>query len=108
MFIIFLFIQVLLMIPTTCFLWINQKNIILSKFSLFVLESLFTKTLALVSFLILPENICCGYSLEAPQLGTSNECTYCIVLLFFFCKEIRKNIIWLPLIWSYVNYEIRT
>ena len=24
-------------------------------------------------FLFLHKNICCGYSLEAPQLGTSNE-----------------------------------
>ena len=25
------------------------------------------------TFLISPQNICCGYSLEAPQRGTSNE-----------------------------------
>ena len=29
----------------------------------------------LISFLFLHENICCGYSLEAPQRGTSNEYT---------------------------------
>ena len=27
----------------------------------------------LISFLFLDENICCGYSLEAPRRGTSNE-----------------------------------
>ena len=27
----------------------------------------------IISFLFLHENICCGYSLEAPRQGTSNE-----------------------------------
>ena len=27
----------------------------------------------MIFFLLLDENICCGYSLEAPRRGTSNE-----------------------------------
>ena len=29
-------------------------------------------------FLFLEENICCGYSLEVPHLGTSNEYPQCM------------------------------
>ena len=36
-------------------------------------------------FLISHENICCGYSLEAPQQGASNEYPQ-----HMFCGEIRK------------------
>ena len=35
----------------------------------------------LIFFLFLHENICCGYSLEAPLMSTHNIC---------FCGEIRK------------------
>ena len=39
----------------------------------------------MISFLFLHENICCGYSLEAPCRGASNE--YHNIC---FCGEIRK------------------
>ena len=40
-----------------------------------------------IIFLFLHRNICCGYSLEAPHLGTSNKC-----LQFMFSWRNRKNI----------------
>ena len=40
-----------------------------------------------IFFLFLYENICCGYTLEAPQQGAFNE--YHNIC---FCGEIRKNI----------------
>ena len=42
----------------------------------------------LMFFLFFPENICCGYSLEAPFQGTSNEYPQ-----HTFGKEIRKILI---------------
>ena len=36
-------------------------------------KALFSSEKMLVSFLFLHENICCGYSLEAPRRGASNE-----------------------------------
>ena len=56
-------------------------------------------------FLFLHENICCGYSLEVPQRGTSNEYPQHICLLwrnkknilFFFFLLVEKRCH----IWSY-------
>ena len=39
------------------------------------------------SFLISPQNVCCGYSLEAPRQGTSNE-----YLQHMFSSRNKKNI----------------
>ena len=36
-------------------------------------KMLFFSPKVLIFFLFLQENICCGYSLEVPQQGTSNE-----------------------------------
>ena len=38
-------------------------------------------------FLFLHENICCGYSLEVPQQGISNEYPQC---MFFFMEKLEK------------------
>ena len=49
------------------------------------------------SFLILNKNTCCGYSLEAPRWGTSNEYPQ-----HMFLSRNKKNITWIPpLICSY-------
>ena len=51
-----------------------------------------------ISFSFLHKNICCGYSLEAPQQGASNEYPQ-----HMFSWRNRKNIMWIPpLICSYV------
>ena len=51
----------------------------------------------LVSFLFLNENICCGYSLEVPRWGASNEYPQDM-----FLSRNKKNIMWIPpLICSY-------
>ena len=42
----------------------------------------------LIFFLFLDENICCGYSLEAPRRGASNEYHN-----IWFCREIRKILV---------------
>ena len=53
-----------------------------------------------VSFLFLNKNICCGYSLEAPQRGASSEYPQ-----HLFSRN-KKNIMWIPpLICSYVWYD---
>ena len=50
-----------------------------------------------VSFLFLHENLCCGYSLEAPRRGASNEYPQ-----HKFSWRNKKNIMWIPpLICSY-------
>ena len=50
----------------------------------------------LIFVLFLHKNICCGYSLEAPQWGTSNEYPQ----YMFLCRN-KKTFMWLlPLIWS--------
>ena len=45
----------------------------------------------LIAFLFLHENICCGYSLEAPRWGASNEYPQ-----HMFSWRNKKNIMWLP------------
>ena len=51
----------------------------------------------LISFLFLHENICCGYSLEAPRRGASNEYPQHMI-----SWRNKKNIMWIPsLICSY-------
>ena len=51
----------------------------------------------LISFLFLHENICCGYSLEAPHRGASNEYPQ-----HMFLWRNKKKIMWIPpLICSY-------
>ena len=51
----------------------------------------------LISFLFLDENICCGYSLEAPHRGASNEYPQ-----HMFLSRNKKNNMWKPpLICSY-------
>ena len=53
----------------------------------------------LVSFLFLHENVCCGYSLEAPRRGASNEYPQ-----HMFPWRNKKNIMCIPpLICSYVE-----
>ena len=53
----------------------------------------------LISFLFLHENICCGYSLEAPRRGASNEYPQRM-----FLWRNKKNIMSIPpLICSYVH-----
>ena len=49
-------------------------------------------------FLLRTKNICCGYSLEVPRQGASNEYPQ----QMFTCRN-KENITWIsPLIWSYV------
>ena len=51
----------------------------------------------MIFFLFLHENICCGYSLEAPRRGASNEYPQ-----HMFSWRNKKNIMWIPpLICSY-------
>ena len=51
----------------------------------------------LIFFLFLNENICCGYSLEVPRRGTSDEYPQ-----HMYLSRNKKNIIWIPpLICSY-------
>ena len=51
----------------------------------------------LISFLFLNKNICCGYLLEAPHRGASNEYPQ-----HMFSSRNKKNIMWIPpLIYSY-------
>ena len=52
-------------------------------------------TQKLIFFLFLHENICCGYSLEVPHAGTSNEYPQ-----HMFSWRNKKNIPWIPLYWS--------
>ena len=53
----------------------------------------------LIFFLFLHKNICCGYSLEAPRRGASNEYPQ-----HMFSWRNKKNILWIPpFICSYVN-----
>ena len=52
--------------PQNMFSWRNEKTIALDK-------ALFFNQKVPIFFLFLDENICCGYSLEAPCQGTSNE-----------------------------------
>ena len=42
-------------------------------------------------FLFLPKNICCGYLLEAPHRGTSNEYPQ-----HMFLGRNKKRIMWIP------------
>ena len=54
----------------------------------------------LITFLFLDKNICCGYSLEAPHRGASNEYPQ-----HMFLSRNKKNIMWIPsLICSYDAY----
>ena len=54
----------------------------------------------LTSFLFLNENIYCGYSLEVPRWGTTNEYPQ-----HMFSLRNKKNITWIhPLICSYVKH----
>ena len=62
-------------------------------------KALFSSEKMLISFLFLHENICCGYSLEAPQPGASNEYPQ-----HMFSWRNKKNIMRIPpLIYSYVS-----
>ena len=57
----------------------------------------------LISFLFLDENICCGYSLEMPRRGASNEYPQ-----HMFSSR-NKNIMWIPpLICSYDCRTLRS
>ena len=56
----------------------------------------------LISFLFLHENICCGYSLEAPRRGASNGYPQ-----HMFSWRNKKNTMWIPpLICSYGLYSV--
>ena len=58
----------------------------------------------MLSFLFLHENICCGYSLEVPQQGASNEYPQHI-----FLWRNKKDIMWIPpFICSYVSLLLYT
>ena len=60
----------------------------------------------LISFLFLNKNICCGYSLEAPRRGASNEHPQ-----HMFSLRNKKYIMWIPsLICSYdqVHHHLYT
>ena len=60
---------------------------------------LFFNQKVLIFFLFFHKNICCGYSLEVPHWGASNEYPQ-----HMFLWRSKKNNIWItPLIWSYVN-----
>ena len=50
--------------------------------------------------IFLHENICCGYSLEAPQWGASNEYPQ-----YVFCWEIRKQFIRIHLLSGAMHYN---
>ena len=64
-----------------------------------LVHSTFYNQKILIFFSFLHENICCGYSLEVPQQGVSNEYPYDT-----FSWRNKKNIIWIPpLIWGYVG-----
>ena len=67
-------------------IWFQVNNIATDK-------ALFSSEKMLISFLFLHENICCGYSLEAPRRGASNE--YHNVC---FHGEIRKILCGYPLL----------
>ena len=55
----------------------------------------------LISFLFLNKNICCGYSLEAPRRGASNEYPQ-----HMSSSRNKKNIMWIPpLICSYDPFQ---
>ena len=55
-------------------------------------------------FLFLHENICCGYSLEAPRRGASNE-----YHKICFHGEIRKIFIWIShLSWGMTSHKTPT
>ena len=55
----------------------------------------------LISFLFLNKNICCGYSLEAPRRGASNEYPQ-----HMYSPRNKKNFMWMPpLICSYAPHE---
>ena len=55
-----------------------------------------------IIFLFLLENICCGYSLEVPQQGTSNEYPQQT-----FLWRNKKNIMWIsPLIWRCGTWQL--
>ena len=61
-------------------------------------KALFFIRKMLISLLFVDENICCGYSLEAPRQGASNEYPQ-----HMFSSTNKENIMWIPpLICSYV------
>ena len=69
----------------------------LSVFDIATDKAFFFHPKMLISFLFLHENICCGYSLEAPWRGASNEYPQ-----HMFSWRNKKNIMWIPpLICSY-------
>ena len=59
------------------------------------MKSLALNNWALIFFLFLHENICCGFSLKAPQLGTSNEYHKYV---FVEKQEKKKIFMWIPLL----------
>ena len=89
------------------FSWSNKKNIYLNTplisgvriVAKIILKSKNSVQKLLIFFLFLNKNICCGYSLEAPWGGVSNEYPQHVFLL-----RNKKIITWiLPLIWSYTT-----
>ena len=76
----------------------KEKKIKLSSADIATDKALFFIWKLLISFLFLNENICCGYSLEVPQWGTSNKYPQ-----HMFSLRNKKIIMWIPpLICSYV------
>ena len=72
----------------------NEDNIIATDKALFFIRKM------LISLLFLNKNICCGYSLEAPRRGASNEYPQ-----HMFSSRNKKNFTWIPsLICSYAAY----
>ena len=67
-------------------------------------KALFFIQKMLISFLFLNKNICCGYTLEAPRRGASNEYPQ-----HMFSSRNKKNIMWIPtLIYSYKRGQFLT
>ena len=54
-------------------------------------EAFFSSKKMLISFVFLNKNICCGYSLEVPRRGTSNEYPQ-----HMYSSRNQKNIMWIP------------
>ena len=80
----------------------DTDNVVLSKLYIGTDKGVFFIRKMLISFLFLDKNICCGYSLEAPCRGASNEYPQ-----HMFLSRNKKNIMWIPsLICSYEIYAL--
>ena len=76
-----------------CFLWG------VTIFTQFLIRYFFFYLNVFIFFLFHHEHICCGYSLEVPQLGTSNEYPQ-----HMFSWRNQKNIYLIPTLIGPMNY----